>query len=68
MEIDPSTNLLLGLTVKSYLEGPADAVTLDARFAQLTDGSTYADAITLGAPAKGVNVAVDNSGYRKTGN
>ncbi|MBP7588898.1 MAG: hypothetical protein KBA72_13180 [Thermoanaerobaculia bacterium] len=68
VEIDPSNNSLLGLTVKSYLEGPADAVTLDARFAQLTDGSTYADAITLGAPAKGVNVAVDNSGYRKTGN
>ena len=68
VEIDPSTNLLLGLTVKSYLEGPADAVTLDARFAQLADGSTYADAITLGASAKSVKVAVDNSGYRKVGN
>jgi hypothetical protein len=35
---------------------------------QLNDGTTYASDITLDAPKKQVNVAVGNTGYRKTGN
>lgn len=68
VEIDMTSNRLLGLTVKSYLEEAKDAVSLTARMASLNDGTTYADAITLDATAKKVKVAVDNSGYRKTGN
>jgi hypothetical protein len=59
---------MLGLTVKSYLETKEDAVNLQARLASLADGTTYADLITLEAPAKKLKVQVDNSGYRKTGN
>jgi hypothetical protein len=33
----------------------------------LNDGTTYAAAITLDAPAKKIKVAVDNAGYRKMG-
>jgi hypothetical protein len=66
IEIDVTNNHLLSLTVKTYLEDAKDAVNLDAKFAQLTDGTSYADAITLNATAKNVKVAVDNSGYRKT--
>jgi len=51
--------------VKTWLEDAKDAVSLDVKFAQLADGSSYADAITLNAPAKKVKVTVDNSGYRK---
>jgi hypothetical protein len=68
VEIDVTSNRLLGLTVKSYLEDAKDAVSLDARMASLADGTTYADAITLDATAKKIKVAVDNSGYRKMGN
>jgi len=68
VEIDMTSNRLLGLTVKTWLENPKDAVKLEARFASLDDGTTYPDAITLDAPKKKVKVAVDNSGYRKTGN
>lgn len=68
VEVDLTSNRLLGLTVKTYLEDAKDAVSLDAKFAQLTDGTSYADAITLNATAKKIKVAVDNSGYRKMGN
>lgn len=68
VEVDVTNNRLLGLTVKTYLEDAKDAISLNAKFAALADGSTYPDAITLDAPAKKIKVNVDNSGYRKTGN
>jgi hypothetical protein len=68
VELDMANNHLLGLSVKTYLEDAKDTVSLTARMGSLNDGTTYADAITLEAPAKKIKVAVDNSGYRKTGN
>jgi hypothetical protein len=68
VEVDVTNNRLLGLTVKTYLDGPKDAVSLAAKMGTLNDGTTYAAAITLDAPAKKINVAVDNSGYRKMNN
>jgi len=65
VEVDTANNRLLGLTVKTYLDGPKDAVSLDARMASLNDGTTYADSITLNATKKKIKVNVDNSGYRK---
>ena len=68
VEVDLTSNRLLALKVKTYLDDTKDAVTLDARTGRLNDGTTYLDAITLDAPAKKIKVNVDNSGYRKTGN
>ena len=68
VEVDMTNNRLLGLTVKTWVEDAKDAVSLDARMASLADGTTYADAITVNAPAKKIKVVVDNSGYRKMGN
>jgi hypothetical protein len=68
VDLDLTSNHMLGLTVKSYLETKSDAVNLEARLAALADGTTYPDLITLEAPAKKIKVQVDNSGYRKTGN
>jgi hypothetical protein len=68
VEVDLTSNRLLGLTVKTYLADAKDAVSLDARMASLNDGTTYADAITLVATAKKIKVNVDNSGYRKANN
>jgi len=42
-------------------------VTLNVRFATLTDGSSYSAEVVLGAQAKNVKVVVTNSGYRKMG-
>jgi hypothetical protein len=55
----------LGLTIATYLDGPKDAVTLNVRMDQLNDGTVYASAITLDAPAKNILVAEQDSGYRK---
>ena len=68
LEVDLTTNRLLGMKVASYLENEKDAVTLDVRFASLTDGTSYQDQITLNAAAKEVTVKVGNSGYRKASN
>jgi hypothetical protein len=67
-EVDLVNDRLLGLKVKTYLEDAKDAVSLDARFAALSDGTAYPDAFTLDAAAKEIRVTVDNSGYRKIGN
>jgi hypothetical protein len=64
--IDIATNRVSGLTVASYLDSPSDAVTMTASMAQLDDGTTYTNAITLNAVAKNLTVTVENSGYRKT--
>lgn len=68
VEMDLTSNRLLSLTVKTYLEDAKDAVSLDAKFASLNDGTTYANTITLDATRKNIKVNVDNSGYRKTSN
>lgn len=68
VEVDLANNRPLGLKVSSYLADAKDAVALDVHMGQLNDGTTYASDITLNAPKKQVNVAVTNSGYRRTGN
>jgi hypothetical protein len=68
IEVDLVNNRALGLKVATYLDDPKDAVTLDVRMGQLNDGTSYASDITLDAKAKNLKVAVQNSGYRKTGN
>ena len=67
VEVDLTSNRPLGVKVATYLEDAKDKVTLDVRMGQLNDGTTYASDITLSAPAKNLTVAVQNSGYRKSG-
>lgn len=67
-EIGLTNNRLLGVTVKSYMEDAQDAVDLQTNYATLDDGTSYVKTITLSAPREQVQVAVENSGYRKTGN
>lgn len=66
VEVDLTSNRLLALTVKTHLDSAKDAVDLQACMGTLADGTSYADAITLNAPAKRLTVKMDNSGYRKT--
>ncbi len=67
VEVDLTSNRPLGVKVATYLEDAKDKVTLDVRMGQLNDGTTYASDITLSATAKNLTVAVQNSGYRKSG-
>jgi hypothetical protein len=68
LEIDMTNNRLLGISVKSYVKDASEAVSVDGKFKQLTDGSSYVDAIVLNVTKDKLMVNVDNSGYRKTAN
>ena len=65
VEVDLANSRLLSVKVATYLDDAKDAVTLDVRMGQLSDGTSYASDITLDAKAKNLKVAVQNSGYRK---
>jgi hypothetical protein len=64
--INVANNTVAGVGVSTYLDSPADVVTLDARMGQLNDGTIYTSDITLAASAKKLTVTVQNTGYRKT--
>lgn len=59
-------NRVSGIGVATYLDSPANPVTMQATMAQLPDGTSYAASTTLTAPAKKLTVTVVNSGYRKS--
>jgi hypothetical protein len=67
VDVNPSTNRLLGLKVSTYMDGPTDAVSLDVTEGALNDGTQYNSRITLVAPSQNLSVSVTNSGYRLTG-
>ena len=64
IDLDTAANRLLGVNVASYLEEPADTVTLAVKFGALADGTSYTAETTLDASAKKVHVVVQNSGHR----
>jgi len=53
------------LSVKTYMQQPSEAVTLDTHFASLPDGTNYAQQTVLNMAAKKMVVTTTNSGYQK---
>ncbi len=53
------------MSVKTYMQQPSEAVTLDTHFATLPGGTNYAQKIVLGATAKKLVVTTTNSHYQK---
>lgn len=53
------------LSVKTYMQQPSEAVTLDTTFASLADGINYAQRTVLNATAKKLVVTTTNSHYQK---
>ena len=64
VDVDPTANRLLGLTVDTYLDTPEDAITLAVQMTTLPDGAVYASQTTLNAPAKNIQVVIGNAGHR----
>ncbi len=58
-------NNIAQIHVGSYLDSQKDAITLDVSFASLNDGTSYPAKSVLVAPAKNIDVVVQNSGYQK---
>jgi hypothetical protein len=65
LELDLASNRPVSAKVSTYLDTKANAATLDVRFSTLDNNATYAADITLNAPSKNLQVAVQNSGYRR---
>jgi hypothetical protein len=62
---DQATKAIAKIAVKSYLDDPQDAVTLDVNFQNLPDGTNYTASTILNAAAKNVQVKVTNANYQK---
>lgn len=67
VNLELPTNRLLGVSVSSYLDTKNDAVHLDVGMGVLPDGTIYTEKSTLQAPAEGITVTVENTGYRHSG-
>jgi hypothetical protein len=65
VDVDPTSNRLLALNVKSYLDSDKEPVTLAVTFSALNDGTTYASQTVLDAKGKNLQVTSQNSGYLK---
>jgi hypothetical protein len=65
LKVDKGRYALQSVSVKSYMEKKEDAIDLDVSFAALNDGVSYPAQIVLNAPAKNIQVVVQNSNYQK---
>lgn len=65
VDIEIPTNRLLAMAVATYLDNPQDAIVLNVTMSVLPDGTIYAARTVLDAKAKGLNVTVENTGYRR---
>ncbi len=63
--IDKQKYAIQNINVKSYLDDKEDAVTLDVGFAALNDGTSYVSKAVVNAPAKKIQVVVQNSNYQR---
>jgi hypothetical protein len=66
VDVDPTNNRVMGLTVATYLDDPKDTVTLNVSMSSLQDGTGYPATEVLVAQAKNLSVNITNSGYRKS--
>jgi hypothetical protein len=65
LTFDAATKKVQGYDVKTYLDAPADVVTLKVVFDNLPDGTNYVAQSVLDATAKQVQIRTTNSGYTK---
>ena len=64
-DFDAATRTLRKILVNTYLSDAKDPVTLSAAFASLPDGANYISSTTLNEKAKGIQITIQNSGYKK---
>jgi hypothetical protein len=64
VDLNPTTNALLGVGVNTYLDKPDETVTLAVKMSTLPDGALYAAETTLDAKGKDITVVIQNSGYK----
>src|SRR4029079_733750 len=65
INLNLGNNSIQAVKVATYLESPKDPITLDARFAALSDGVNHVANAVLVAPEKKIQVVVQNSDHRR---
>ena len=67
ISFNPAEKKISSVNVNTYMDDPKDTVTLAVRFANLPDGTNYAQQTVLGASAKKLQVTTTNSDYHAAG-
>jgi hypothetical protein len=65
LTFDTAAKKLKNYNVATYLDGPEDAVGLDARFSSLDDGTNYLDQVILNSASKQLQIKKTNFDYKK---
>ncbi len=65
LNLDQANLAIQKIEVKSYLDSQSDQIALNTNFATLNDGVNYAANSVLSAPAKNIQVVIQNSDYKK---
>ncbi len=65
MTISEQTHAPVSVQVNSYLNDPSDVVTINAQFAQLSDGTNHVATTTINGEKKHLTVNDQNSNYQK---
>ena len=65
MTISEATHSPVSVQVNSYLSDPKDAVTINAQFAKLPDGTNHVATTTINGVSKQLGFAEQNSNYQK---
>jgi hypothetical protein len=63
--LNPEQKDLQGIEVSSYLTDPKDAVTLNAQFERLPDGTNHVSEMTVNGASKQLTVAIKNFDYQR---
>jgi hypothetical protein len=61
---DPSQKAFKALQVSSYLDNPQDAVTIDAQYSRLPDGTNHVSNLVINGVSKQLTVQVQNLDYQ----
>ncbi|HVP54866.1 MAG TPA: hypothetical protein VMU45_07715 [Candidatus Eisenbacteria bacterium] len=64
LTLDPQSKQMQSLQVNSYLNDPKDAVTINAQFAQLPDGTNHVASTLINGVSKQLTVQDVNSNYQ----
>jgi hypothetical protein len=63
--IDMAKALMKGINVNTYIDAPADKVVFTITYAQLADGTEYANETVLDLPKEGLKVVIKNEKHQK---
>jgi hypothetical protein len=64
---DTAAKKLRNFNVATYLDGPEDAVGVDARFSSLQDGTNYVEEAVLTSKSKQLQIRKTNFDHKKAG-